>query len=449
MIANESESALAFAAQCKRYRIFTTQCATREKAINEIRSYPWRYDAVLLTEAACPASEFDVDDPVDLKELANAIEASGKPYFVFAPEYIDLSSSFDTRRYVPGMDNEDLIDAIVASVDRMPRHALRSVAFGDVFTSLEFIGANKDESEPLLMQLLAGMFCPETEEPFDIPTYYQWQRLLVGCVMNGCRAMGLVPDECYHENDEENLFDCHNYLGGRSTRYAGVRFGVERKDKKGRDISDRILSTAADHLLSALLHVGDVHSSTAKLSEEDYTKLSIYFQNNNSRYQLYGYTLQLCSLINELASYVLTHQNKEENLAMRRPAGTKSEGMATQRTAPAIKNTAVKHVSSHQFPAQRKEQQEKPCESQEIAKAEDEHLEPLPPEIAEKYEGKVFLAEQDGNAWHCGDCLVVGRYGFKGKMLRLKNVRVNENPNKKYPYFAHFEIVKPEGEEEA
>ncbi|MDY5968405.1 MAG: hypothetical protein SPJ13_00090 [Bacteroidales bacterium] len=444
MIARESDTMSAFSAQCKRYHIFITLCATIEKAYYNVTRFPWRYDAILLTDAANYPSDLYTDTPINLQELTNAIEASHKPYFVFAPEHSDIASSFDRRHYVPGMDNDDLIDALIAAIDRMPRHLLRSDAFSDVFTSLEFIGTNMEEAEPLMMRLLAGIFCPDTEDPFDIPSYYQWQRLLVGCVMEGCHAVGLLPEECFSKEVETNIFDCHNYMGGRNTRYAGVRFGIERKDKKGRDISDRILSTTSDHLLGALLHVGDVHSSTTLLSDEDYAKLSVYFQNNNCRYLLYGYTLQLCNLVNELAAYVLTHPNKEDNLGMRRPLGARNDSNAPAHSSSGAKNRAAKPTANQQPPLPHEEPIGKPNESHIPVSASEAHISSLPPEIAAKYEGKVFLAEQDGNTWHCGECLVVGRYGFKGKWLRLKNVRKNDNPNTKYPYFAHFEIVKPE-----
>ena len=65
--------------------------------------------------------------------------------------------------------------------------------------------------------------------------------------------------------------------------------------------------------------------------------------------------------------------------------------------------------------------------------------------IKEEYESKEWIPMKDEKlgVWFCGDCIVTLETWESGKSLKLKefNINTNHRTKKKYPYYAHYDVI--------
>jgi hypothetical protein len=199
---------------------------------------------------------------------------------------------------------------------------------------------------------------------------------LIEYLFRACHKVGLIPDECI-PNGNVNLNQCSIYLAGKNAEKAGVRYG---------EPGERVIPEYIEAIIRSVLDFGNVHSHTVELDAEDTIKIENILRSSQSKYLIFGLTLQLCEAITWFAKYISEHDDKEVNLLH--------------------------------------------CQSL------------ITDEKTEIYEGKDFIVEQDEkNNFHCGQCRLsyTAAQDYKGKMVTLYEVKDNDAKSKdNYPYFAKF-----------
>ena len=168
---------------------------------------------------------------------------------------------------------------------------------------------------------------------------------------------------------------------------------------------DRIIPKYIELTIRNILELGNIHSHTVDLDEEDTKVLKDFFASSHSGYIIFGFALQICDFIKWLDRYVASHPNKVENLKLCTPIdSSKLEKSSNDRTANSTQKTINDPV----------------------------------------YVGKTFEPEQDKDGvWHCGECMVRLKFWKKGNSLKIQEIMENTDPHtkSKYRYFGSFRII--------
>ena len=142
------------------------------------------------------------------------------------------------------------------------------------------------------------------------------------------------------------------------------------------------------------MEFGNIHSHTVELEEEDVRKIESIFRTAQSRFIIFGLTLQICEVVIWFSEYITKHGDKEMNLLLcnelQREEATRSEKDGTK-----------------------------------------------------KYLNCEFLPVKDEDGiWHCEECYVKITSWKSGKM---KLVEISQNTDKrtnvKYPYFDRYKKI--------
>ena len=255
-------------------------------------------------------------------------------------------------------------------------NAQKTEIYSNVFTSIETLGIS-EYINSILLDILLPLHYTEKQSSFKPIHHYNQLRQLVEYLFRACHKVGLIPDQCI-PNGIVNLNQCSIYLAGKNAEKAGVRYG---------EPGERVIPEYIEAIIRSVLDFGNVHSHTVELDAEDTIKIENILRSSQSKYLIFGLTLQLCEAITWFAKYISEHDDKEVNLLY--------------------------------------------CQG--LIKDDDKA----------KYEGKICVPEQDENGvWHCEECLVILSHWESGRM-KLKEISDNTNKrtNGKYPYFAKFDKV--------
>lgn len=374
-----------FKQECEElYNLKLLPFRTRKDGMQALEEELDKWDAVLLD-----AKMFDenVNEVAKLKGLRKAIShldklsmkryiprfiSTGQPDLLASEDFKDMVGDY----YEKFKDDEKLMVDILSAIHNAESSQIK-VIYSNVFTSIETLGIS-EYIDSILLDILLPLHYTEKQSSFKPIHHYNQLRQLVEYLFRACHKVGLIPDQCI-PNGIVNLNQCSIYLAGKNAEKAGVRYG---------EPGERVIPEYIEAIIRSVLDFGNVHSHTVELDAEDTIKIENILRSSQSKYLIFGLTLQLCEAITWFAKYISEHDDKEVNLLY--------------------------------------------CQG--LIKDDDKA----------KYEGKICVPEQDENGvWHCEECLVILSHWVSGRM-KLKEISDNTNKrtNGKYPYFAKFDKVE-------
>lgn len=374
-----------FKQECEElYNLKLLPFRTRKDGMQALEEELDKWDAVLLD-----AKMFDenVNEVAKLKGLRKAIShldklsmkryiprfiSTGQPDLLASEDFKDMVGDY----YEKFKDDEKLMVDILSAIHNAESSQIK-VIYSNVFTSIETLGIS-EYIDSILLDILLPLHYTEKQSSFKPIHHYNQLRQLVEYLFRACHKVGLIPDQCI-PNGIVNLNQCSIYLAGKNAEKAGVRYG---------EPGERVIPEYIEAIIRSVLDFGNVHSHTVELDAEDTIKIENILRSSQSKYLIFGLTLQLCEAITWFAKYISEHDDKEVNLLY--------------------------------------------CQG--LIKDDDKA----------KYEGKICVPEQDENGvWHCEECLVILSHWESGRM-KLKEISDNTNKrtNGKYPYFAKFDKVE-------
>lgn len=374
-----------FKQECEElYNLVLVPFRTRKAGMQALEDNLEKWQAVLLDAKMFDESENEQASLTGLgKAKAHLDRLSVKkaiPYFISTgqPDLLDDDNfkALFGNYYTKAKDDEKLMADILQAILNAESSQIKAI-YSNVFASSETLDIS-EYIDSILLDILLPLHYTEKQSSFKPIHHYNQLRQLVEYLFRACHRVGLVPDQCI-PNGIVNLNQCSMYLAGKNAEKAGVRYG---------EPGERIIPDYIEAIIRAVLDFGNVHSHTVELDAEDTVKIENILRSSQSKYLIFGLTLQLCEAITWFAKYISEHDDKEVNLLY--------------------------------------------CQG--LIKDDDKA----------KYEGKICVPEQDENGvWHCEECLVILSHWESGRM-KLKEISDNTNKrtNGKYPYFAKFDKVE-------
>lgn len=374
-----------FKQECEElYNLVLVPFRTRKAGMQALEDNLEKWQAVLLDAKMFDESENEQASLAGLgKAKAHLDRLSVKkaiPYFISTgqPDLLDDDNfkALFGNYYTKAKDDEKLMADILQAILNAESSQIKAI-YSNIFASSETLGIS-EYIDSIILDILLPLHYIEKQSSFKPIHHYNQLRQLVEYLFRACHKVGLVPDQCI-PNGIVNLNQCSIYLAGKNAEKAGVRYG---------EPGERIIPDYIEAIIRAVLDFGNVHSHTVELDAEDTLKIENILRSSQSKYLIFGLTLQLCEAITWFAKYISEHDDKEVNLLY--------------------------------------------CQG--LIKDDDKT----------KYEGKICIPEQDENGvWHCEACLVILSHWESGRM-KLKEISDNTNKrtNGKYPYFAKFDKVE-------
>ena len=384
-IDDEWDKMPAFKQECEElYNLKLEPYRTRKAGMQALEDNLEKWHAVLLDAKMFDESENEQASLAGLgKAKAHLDRLSVKkaiPYFISTgqPDLLDDNNfkALFGNYYTKAKDDEKLMTDILQAILNAESSQIKAI-YSNVFASSETLGIS-EYIDSILLDILLPLHYTEKQSSFKPIHHYNQLRQLVEYLFRACHKVGLIPDQCI-PNGNVNLNQCSIYLAGKNAEKAGVRYG---------EPGERVIPEYIEAIIRSVLDFGNVHSHTVELDAEDTIKIENILRSSQSKYLIFGLTLQLCEAITWFAKYISEHDDKEVNLLY--------------------------------------------CQG--LIKDDDKA----------KYEGKICVPEQDENGvWHCEECLVILSHWESGRM-KLKEISDNTNKrtNGKYPYFAKFDKVE-------
>lgn len=374
-----------FKQECEElYNLVLVPFRTRKAGMQALEDNLENWQAVLLDAKMFDESENEQASLAGLgKAKAHLDRLSVKkaiPYFISTgqPDLLDDDNfkALFGNYYTKAKDDEKLMADILQAILNAESSQIKAI-YSNIFASSETLGIS-EYIDSIILDILLPLHYTEKQSSFKPIHHYNQLRQLVEYLFRACHKVGLIPDQCI-PNGIVNLNQCSIYLAGKNAEKAGVRYG---------EPGERVIPEYIEAIIRSVLDFGNVHSHTVELDAEDTIKIENILRSSQSKYLIFGLTLQLCEAITWFAKYISEHDDKEVNLLY--------------------------------------------CQG--LIKDDDKA----------KYEGKICVPEQDENGvWHCEECLVILSHWESGRM-KLKEISDNTNKrtNGKYPYFAKFDKVE-------
>jgi hypothetical protein len=374
-----------FKQECEElYNLVLVPFRTRKAGMQALEDNLEKWQAVLLDAKMFDESENEQASLAGLgKAKAHLDRLSVKkaiPYFISTgqPDLLDDDNfkALFGNYYTKAKDDEKLMADILQAILNAESSQIKAI-YSNIFASSETLGIS-EYIDSIILDILLPLHYTEKQSSFKPIHHYNQLRQLVEYLFRACHKVGLIPDQCI-PNGIVNLNQCSIYLAGKNAEKAGVRYG---------EPGERVIPEYIEAIIRSVLDFGNVHSHTVELDAEDTIKIENILRSSQSKYLIFGLTLQLCEAITWFAKYISEHDDKEVNLLY--------------------------------------------CQG--LIKDDDKA----------KYEGKICVPEQDENGvWHCEECLVILSHWESGRM-KLKEISDNTNKrtNGKYPYFAKFDKVE-------
>ena len=384
-IDDEWDKMPAFKQECEElYNLKLEPYRTRKAGMQALEDNLEKWHAVLLDAKMFDESENEQASLTGLgKAKAHLDRLSVKkaiPYFISTgqPDLLDDDNfkALFGNYYTKAKDDEKLMADILQAILNAESSQIKAI-YSNIFASSETLGIS-EYIDSIILDILLPLHYTEKQSSFKPIHHYNQLRQLVEYLFRACHKVGLIPDQCI-PNGIVNLNQCSIYLAGKNAEKAGVRYG---------EPGERVIPEYIEAIIRSVLDFGNVHSHTVELDAEDTIKIENILRSSQSKYLIFGLTLQLCEAITWFAKYISEHDDKEVNLLY--------------------------------------------CQG--LIKDDDKA----------KYEGKICVPEQDENGvWHCEECLVILSHWESGRM-KLKEISDNTNKrtNGKYPYFAKFDKVE-------
>lgn len=367
-IDDEWDKMPAFKQECEElYNLKLEPYRTRKAGMQALEDNLEKWHAVLLDAKMFDESENEQASLAGLgKAKAHLDRLSIKkaiPYFISTgqPDLLDDDNfkALFGNYYTKAKDDEKLMADILQAILNAESSQIKAI-YSNVFASSETLGIS-EYIDSILLDILLPLHYTEKQSSFKPIHHYNQLRQLVEYLFRACHKVGLIPDQCI-PNGNVNLNQCSIYLAGKNAEKAGVRYG---------EPGERVIPEYIEAIIRSVLDFGNVHSHTVELDAEDTLKIENILKSSQSKYLIFGLTLQLCEVITWLLNYITMHNDKEVNLLY--------------------------------------------CQSLVI---DDGKL---------KYEGKVYIPEKDEKGfWHCDECWVVLSHWESGKMI-LKEISDNTN----------------------
>lgn len=388
-IDDEYEKMQPFSMMCSTiYGINLSGYKYREEGIHHLEQELDKWDAVLLDAKMLERSD---DETTSIKGLRKSIDKIHDlsikrylPYFISTgqPDLMTDEMFEDSfgKFYVKGRDDEQLIADMIKEMDNAARKKLEFV-YSDVIDAIQYLAMDK-QTIINIIDILEAMHYPANHTDFTPVKEYNSLRQTLEFLFRACEKFGLVPSECIPKNIV-NLRDCSFYLSGMDTVASGVRYGEE---------GEYVVPDYIANILKTILNIGNIHSHTVDIDETDRKILETFFGTINSRYYIFGLTLQLCDVIIWFAKYISkpSHADKAMNLSKCR------------------------------------------------------HLPKSDKSLMQPYEGVVCTPVQDAEGiWHYEKCMLKLKFWNGEKKLKLKDITLNTDKTTKgkYPYFAKYEFT--------
>lgn len=374
-----------FKQECEElYNLVLVPFRTRKAGMQALEDNLEKWQAVLLDAKMFDESENEQASLAGLgKAKAHLDRLSVKkaiPYFISTgqPDLLDDDNfkALFGNYYTKAKDDEKLMADILQAILNAESSQIKAI-YSNIFASSETLGIS-EYIDSIILDILLPLHYTEKQSSFKPIHHYNQLRQLVEYLFRACHKVGLIPDQCI-PNGIVNLNQCSIYLAGKNAEKAGVRYG---------EPGERVIPEYIEAIIRSVLDFGNVHSHTVELDAEDTIKIENILRSSQSKYLIFGLTLQLCEAITWFAKYISEHDDKEVNLLY--------------------------------------------CQG--LIKDDDKA----------KYEGKICVPKQDENGvWHCEECLVILSHWESGRM-KLKEISDNTNKrtNGKYPYFAKFDKVE-------
>ena len=372
-----------FKQECEElYNLELVPFRTRKAGMQALEENLEKWHAVLLDAKMFDESENEQASLAGLgKAKAHLDRLSVKkaiPYFISTgqPDLLDDDNfkALFGNYYTKAKDDEKLMADILQAILNAESSQIKAI-YSNVFAASETLSIS-EYADSIILDILLPLHFVEKQSSFKPIHHYNQLRQLVEYLFRSCHKVGLVPDQCI-PNGFVNLNQCSIYLAGKNAEKAGVRYG---------EPGERVIPEYIEDIIRSVLDFGNVHSHTVELDAEDTLKIENILRSSQSKYLIFGLTLQLCEVITWLAKYISEHDDKEVNLLH--------------------------------------------CQSLIID------------EKTEIYEGKDFVVEQDEkNNFHCGQCRLsyTAAQCYKGHMVTLYEVKDNDAKSRdNYPYFAKF-----------
>lgn len=390
-IDDEWDKMTTFQLECKElYGLYLEPYRTRKAGMEALERNIDHWDAVLLD-----AKMFDENDNetasltglgkakqrLDELSIRRAIPyfiSTGQPDLISDKNFKDLFGDY----YIKGNDDVKLVDDMLKAIENSDSQQVKTI-YKDVFEGLDKMGV-RSCVERILMDILLPLHYPAKEPNFKPADHYNQLRKLLEYLFRACNKVGLVPDQCMTDG-RVNLNQCSLYLAGKDAEKSGVRYG-----EKG----ERIVPDYVESIIRAILEFGNIHSHTVELEGEDKHKIESIFRTAQSRFIIFGLTLQICEVIIWFSEYIAKHDDKEVNLLLcnelQREEFTKSEA-----------------------------------------------------DGAKKYLNREFVPIKDKDGiWHCEECYVKITSWESGKMeLTEISLNTDKRTNTNYPYFARYKKI--------
>lgn len=293
-IDDEWEDQSIFLTKCMMgYGINLVPFKTRREGMIELERDLNIWDAVLLDAKMLDES---IEETPSITGLSNSIhklhELSVRkklPYFISTgqTDLIDNNMFCDAygKYYVKERDDDTLLKDMLKKMDSQPSLQIRNL-YADVFETLDAYHYSPIAKSTMTSVLMAMHF-PSECPAFEPMLYYNQLRQIVEQTFAVCLNTHIIPEQC-KTNDMVNLNQCSLYLAGKDCGIAKVRYGNE---------GDRLIPRRIELSIKSVIEFGNTHSHTLKLSLEDENLLLEYFIEANSKYTLFGLTLQLCDVI--------------------------------------------------------------------------------------------------------------------------------------------------------
>lgn len=326
------------------YEIELVPCKYRKQGIQMLNQNLDKWDAVLLDAKMLEKSDNEVADISGLWNTINKInQLSSKhylPYFISTgqPDLMD-NKMFGTavgRFYIKERDDDQLFADMLEEIGKAPRKKLE-IMYQNVTDAIDSLGLG-DQLKDSVFDILEAMHHPADHPDFKPVKNYNSLRQVIEKIFRVCAKYNVVPPQCFN-NGNINLTESSKYLAGQDTIHSGVRYG---------NVGDHILPSYIANIIRSILEVGNIHSHTVDLDEDDQRTIENFFGTMKDNYYIFGLTLQLCEVIMWFDRYLSDpfHQDKERNLSMCVPIGGDDTDKVDQTEAPHI-DTGKKGINDY------------------------------------------------------------------------------------------------------
>lgn len=301
---------------------------TSKKGIDYLKNHLDDIDAVLL-DAKVP---WDDNEKATLVGLRNATSYLKElklkkyiPYFISTgqPDLMstDLFKESFGDYYTKDVDDERLLRDMLECMDNREDAEIK-VMYSDFFEALNDIDSISQskyfekEVSDILLPILRALHNPSAHIEFEPRDKYNRLRQLIEFIFRKCNDFEIIPDCCI-EKGVVNLNQSQMYMSGKVALVKKVyRYPY----------GESVFPKYIEQILFQVLTLGNMNSHTCEigdsvdLSQEEKDYIDQLLSNRESRYIIFGFSLQLMEVIKWLDKYLKNHCDIATNRSKKRDA---------------------------------------------------------------------------------------------------------------------------------